>query len=182
MKRKAQKHPHGFTLIELLVTIGIIGIITGSLILYNRTAEQQILLIQSTTEVLSTLFRAKGAAVAGLADPQRSVCGYGVHFSAPTTMIFFRDIPPCDQRYTGPGGNVAECGRDDAECVEKIVLSDKIQFLSLELSDIVFIPPNPDVLIDGGTKQSAIIHLRTAIGNAESKIKVTNAGQITVTQ
>jgi len=183
MRRKAQKHPPGFTLIELLVTIGIIGIITGSLILYNRTAEQQILLAKSTMEVLSVLSRAKGSAVAGLADPDRRICGYGVYFSEPRTMIFFRDvIKPCDQEYTKPGGNAAECGNADAECIEEIILSDKVKFSYLELSNIIFVPPNPDVFIDGGERQSATIHLSTIIGDAKSKIKVTDAGQITVTQ
>lgn len=172
----------GFTLIELLVTVGIVSVIAGALVLYNRTAEQQILLAKSVAEVLSVLSRARSSAVAGLFDESKNVCGYGVSFSMPGTMIFFRDVAPCDQKYTSPGGNAASCVSSDVECVEKIVLNDKVKFASLGLANIDFVPPNPNVFIDQGAKQSAIIELATVNGNAASKIKVTNAGQITLTQ
>ncbi|MDP1538756.1 MAG: hypothetical protein Q8M00_01875, partial [bacterium] len=64
-----------FTTIEILVIIGILSLLSATLILYSRTAEHQIVLFKEQAKVISILSRAKSLSIVtyGKADVP---CGY----------------------------------------------------------------------------------------------------------
>ncbi|MEK7636052.1 MAG: prepilin-type N-terminal cleavage/methylation domain-containing protein [Patescibacteria group bacterium] len=184
----------GFTLIELVIVIGIVGVLTGGMVFYSRSAERQIILFRDQAKIVEALLRAKSLTISTYSDIDAS-CGYGVSFNEPRkAIIIFKDLainPDCSDadnqyRFNGVDGDYTCDIGDPAlnECVEKLTLDDQtIEFSSLTLRDIVYIPPNPDIMIDNDiAKQSASIEIKTVetTGAAVKKIiTITNNGQIT---
>lgn len=185
----------GFTIVELLVVIGIAVFMTTGLLVYNKTMERNLILVKEQMKVISALQKVKSLSIDTFVatstlnyDPP---CGWGVHFDGNLNeMIIFEEYPNIDQ--------AGDCGRyrnnkyipyDTADAngqlskdilFKKINLDPRIKFSSLELSDIVFYPPNPDTIIDDDlTKSSALIKIQTMDGLSERVVKVTDSGQIT---
>lgn len=159
----------GFTLVELLVVIGILSLLSATLILYSRAGERQITVFRDQARVISSLTRAKSLAVATFG--QSGVpCGYGVSFAAPRTFLIFKDVAAdcqsTDNRYSGP-----------AELVEEFQLDANLMFEALTLSDVIFIPPEPKIIITPAQEQ-AVITIMTNDGGSSATIKINNAGQI----
>lgn len=166
----------GFSITELLVVFAIISILSGGMVLYNRAAERQIILFKEQIKVFSAIQKAKSLAL-GTFSTKQTPCGYGVHFSESNSLTIFKEISPSggkncldtDSIYTSPD-----------EIFEEIKLDKIVKFSALELSDIVFIPPDPTVIIDNDIfKDEALIKIKTSDNKGEKIIKVTNAGQIT---
>jgi len=158
-----------FTTIEILVIIGILSLLSATLILYSRTGERQINLFKEQAKITEIISRAKSLSIATygkLGVP----CGYGVHFEAPSAFLIFKDLAAdckdSDQKYSGA-----------AEIYESFQLDSTIIFDSLSLSDIIFIPPDPTVIITPPQDEATII-IKTIDGSKSIIIKVTNAGQI----
>lgn len=166
----------GFSITELLVVLAIISILSGGLVLYNRAVERQIILFKEQIKVFSAIQKAKSLAL-GTFSAERAPCGYGVHFSESNFMIIFREIS------LSGGENCLDTDfvyTSSDEIFEEIKLDKVIKFSSLELNDIVFIPPDPTVIIDNDVfKNEALIKIKTSDNKGEKIIKVTNAGQIT---
>lgn len=166
----------GFSITELLVVFAIISILSGGMILYNRATERQIILFKEQIKIFSAIQKAKSLAL-GTFSAEQAPCGYGVHFSESNSLIIFREI--------SPSGNES-CLDTDAvytssdEVFEEISLDKVVKFSVLELNDIIFIPPDPTVIIDNDVfKDEALIKIKTSDNKGEKIIKVTNAGQIT---
>lgn len=174
-KRFTLKAKRGFTLIEILVVLGIMAMLTSIAILYSRTSEQQIILFKEQAKAVSVISRAKSLAIQTFAAAP-GVCGYGVRFNSDGTYILFRDLPEtgadcgsADQRYSG-----------EAENFETNQLDPALRFSELGLDEILFIPPDPLVLITPApTNSAAIIKIGIQGGATESIIKVSKAGQVT---
>ena len=67
-----------------------------------------------------------------------------------------------------------------AEKQEEILLDKTVKFKGFQSSDILFIPPDPFVVIDNNfLKTEVLIKIETVDGKSEKIIKVTNSGQIT---
>lgn len=173
----------GFTLIEMLVVIGILGVLLTTLLLYTKASERQVTLYRNEEQVLDALTRAKQLSLAAFGQPgfgsgKTGVpCGYGVHFDAPNTFFMFKDMSgstglcdSADHRYSGPGELFGA----------PFTLDPAISFSILSASDILFLPPNPQVVMtpDAGPNASALIEIKTVDGST-ARIKVTTAGQIT---
>ncbi|MBI3046372.1 MAG: prepilin-type N-terminal cleavage/methylation domain-containing protein [Candidatus Harrisonbacteria bacterium] len=163
----------GFTLVEILVTLAITSLLVGVLITYNRTGGLQILIFKDQARVINMVLRAKSLAVQ-IFSQSIPVCGYGVHFdSVNKSFILFKDLAdPCsgsDNRYSG-----------STEDLEIINLDSQLKFSNLELTDILFIPPEPIVIIDGDSGKSGdfLIELDTIRGGSPKIIKVNNFGQV----
>ncbi len=159
----------GFTIIEMLVIIGILSLLSATLILYNRTGERQIILFKEQARVISIISRAKSFSIATFGQPGVP-CGYGVHFSAPRTFILFKDLAEdcqvTDKKYS-----------DSAEMVQSLELDSAVTFDNLTLTDIIFIPPDPSVFITPPQDQATIV-IKTIDGASSAIIKVNNGGQI----
>lgn len=169
MFREKKKNKWGFTLVEMLVVMAVIAVVSTSLILYSRTGERQIILFKDQASIVAALSRAKSLSVATFG--QAGVpCGYGVHFEAPRKFLLFKDLASdcsaADNIYSGPN-----------ELFESFELSQSLNFGTLTLTDIVFIPPNPRVVITPSGDE-AVINIKTVDGGSSSTIKVTSAGQI----
>jgi prepilin-type N-terminal cleavage/methylation domain-containing protein len=175
LKAKSSKLKAGFTIIEMLVVIAIMALLTSLLILYSRSGENQVILFREQARLITALNRAKSLSVQ-LYNAPETPCGFGVHFSQ-NSFLIFRDLAPdC--------ANASHTYNDPNELFEDYQLSPKIRFRSLDsavtLSDIIFIPPDPKTIIDDDpNKAEAIVILETLDGNTSVEIKVNNAGQIT---
>lgn len=168
---KIFKNKKGFTLLEMLVVISIMALLSSLLILYSRTGENQVLLFREQSRLITALNRAKSLSVQLYNTPE-TPCAFGVHFSQ-TEFLIFRDLASDCQ-------NAGHTYSDPGELFENYQLSPKIRFRQLDLTDIVFIPPNPKTLIDNDpNKANATIILETLDGNASVNVTVNNAGQIT---
>lgn len=160
----------GFTIIEMLVVIAILSLISTSLLLYSRTGERQIILFREQSRIVGTLSRAKSLSIATLGQVGVP-CSYGVHFETPKKFSIFKDLASdcnaADKVYSGID-----------ELLESFELDQAVNFGNLTLTDIVFIPPDPRIVITP-EQDEAVINIKTISGNTSSTIKVTSAGQIT---
>jgi len=169
----------GFTIIEMLVVIGVLGMLmTITMVFYGRAGERQITLFREQARVLNAVSRAKFLSIQTFVQRGEKIpCGYGIHFEEPKTFILFRDdsenCATADHKYSE-----VDSGKCDGECVEKSVLDNAVMFDSLKISDIVFIPPNPVVVITPEEDQAEII-IKTIDDKGRVSIKVNNFGQIT---
>lgn len=161
----------GFTLVEVLVVVSITALLSSVLILYSRTGERQILLFREQAKVLNLISKSKSLALQTYIDGA-SACGYGIHFTLPGTLILFKDqAPDCaasDNIYSGPD-----------EDFSHLILGDGIVISSADISDILFIPPDPSVKLTPD-QVSGIITLQTIDGGTSARIKLNNSGQISV--
>ncbi len=67
-----------------------------------------------------------------------------------------------------------------SEKIEEIFLDKTIKFSELGVYSVIFIPPDPKVIIDNDiSKNEGLIKISTIDNLAERIIKITNAGQIT---
>ncbi len=152
-----------------MVIIGILSLLSATLILYSRTGERQINLFREQARVISVLSRAKSLSIATFG--QTGVpCGYGIHFEAPSTFLIFKDLAAdckaSDRKYSGV-----------SEIHESFKLDSTVIFDSLNLSDIIFIPPDPRVIISPPQDEATIV-IKTIDRSKSIIIKVTTAGQI----
>jgi prepilin-type N-terminal cleavage/methylation domain-containing protein len=164
------KNKAGFSLVELLAVIAVLAMLSAILIQYSRTGERQLLLFREQFKLASTLSRAKSLAISTFNYPDVP-CGYGVHFAPPRTFILFRD-------------NAADCSSSDriysgaGESIVTDELDPFVRFSGLTASDILFIPPDPRVIITPAQPE-ATITLETSDGVASAILKVSAVGQIT---
>lgn len=174
----------GFTIVELLITLAVISILSGGLVFYGRTAERQIILFKEQTKIISIVQKAKNLSFTTYA--QKDVpCGYGVYFQQNlnqnlNSVILFQDISPSMDLNCSDVDNSYTASLL-SEKIEEIFLDKTIKFSELGISNIIFIPPDPKVIIDNDIlKNEGLIKISTIDGSAEQVIKITNAGQITI--
>ena len=168
------KPESGFTLIEILVMLGIMSMLSGVMLVYSRSSEKVILLSREQARVISLMARAKSFSLQTYIEG-KSACGYGIHIDKDkNTVIVFRDL-------------AADCAASDNiyvadsdESVEKFILSKDVRIKSSDATDILFIPPDPRVVIDNNPANERVsIVLETADGNSQVIIKMNSSGQIT---
>lgn len=161
----------GFTLIEMLVVIGVLSLISAILIVYIRSGSRQIILFREQAQIVSILARAKYLAISTFGRTGVP-CGYGVHFEQPRIFIIFKDIAEdcqtSDRKYSGP-----------EEIYESFQIDNTLIFETLTISDILFIPPDPSVIITPDQDNATII-LKTVNAENSTSIKINNAGQISI--
>jgi len=171
----------------MLIIIGVLSLMSSILILYSRRAEQQIVLFKEQAKVISILSRAKALSISTYSKSEvrkyDRPCGYGVHFEAPRTFLIFKDLA-AQETYHIFGRLADDCKLSDkkysgsTEINESFQLDPRVSFDSLSLSDILFIPPDPKVVITPSQDEATVV-LKTVDGNKSATIKVNSAGQIT---
>ena len=177
---------YGFTLVELLVVMSLTMILTGGLLFYNRTSENQLILYREDARIIGALQQAKTMTFGIFAEKNQLICGYGVHFEKSGSITVFRSLSPtasstcfdANKIYNTPN---AKCDSVSApECVSQTALDKTVQFSDLPLNDIVFIPPDPVVIINNDSSVAkSYIKIKQVGGILEKEIDVNNFGQIT---
>lgn len=179
----------GFTLIELAVTLGIMVLLTSILIIYSRASEDQIILFKEQAKVINAIMRAKSLAIQTFAE-EGAACGYGIHIGYSSgnklnKLIIFKDLPTvsedCIENGTYTGDKIYTPTNPD-ELFKEDALDERLEFLGIP-RDIVFIPPDPEVIINANPILPAMGIPIRIIDSPDPQpqviIMVTNAGQIT---
>jgi len=163
----------GVTLIESLVVILVIGILLATIFTGYRGQNKMLVLQRTATKLVADIERAREMAMSAQGDGgSYSLGGYGMYFQGnwQDRYIIFADID-------------ADRARSSSEDVSTIIIDDGIAISSLIPSnqlDVVFVPPSPDVYIEGGSDSASI---RLIIEGNPSKYKdiiINSAGLIYV--
>ena len=197
-----QRNKAGFTVPELLVTISVLTLIGAILIVHSRSSERQILLFREQAKVISTFLRAKSLAFnAYLLEAGGAPCAYGVHVDTEADeLIIFRDLdanqenalcddssPDAEQPGQGPNYRYDYTPERPEEYLgtQFVIAIDERITIETEFTDIVFIPPDPRVVItnDGELlppdRREAVLELILPDGTSK-KVKVNRFGQVSV--
>ena len=163
-----------FTLIEMLIIISILTFLISVLVLYNRTGERQLILLREKANLISVILRAKSLSLNTFVENEPT-CGYGVAFEEKSFFIYkdlSSDCRNTDRVYSG----LAFGEKLDNEVHS---LDSALKFYRLDIHDILFVPPNPRVYLDGGQFLEEVqIGLSSADENLKVNILINNAGQI----
>ena len=166
-----------FTIIELLVVIGTIVILSSLAITYSKTGERQIILFKEQTSLVGLLIKARSLSFGAFGEAEVP-CDYGVNFNESGKAILFREYSPSNDPKCSDANRIYD---SSDEKLEELNLDPMIKFSELGLTNVVFIPPSPKVIIDNDeNKFEALIKIKTISGSNEKIIKITNAGQITI--
>lgn len=159
----------GFTLIEMLVVVSITALLSSVLIIYSRIGERQILLLREQAKIVNMILKSKSLALQTYVTGEK-VCGYGVHFEEPRSAILFKDLADdcssSDNVYSGAG-----------EDFEKLTMDILLSFSAIDFTDILFIPPDPQVKLSPD-QASGNISIKANDSDTVVKIKINSAGQV----
>ncbi len=168
-----------FTLIETLVVVGIMTMLSGFLIVYTRSSENQIKILKDKAAFISAIYKARSQAIRTIqTDPPE--CGYGVRVLDERSYVIWHDTassPDCKDKnslYDGPHEDVGSVMR----------LSPGIKFGNINdaefLKDILFIPPDPRVITvpDSATTPRFRVVIGTNDQTSEASIGINKYGQI----
>lgn len=186
-RHKNSQKTGGFTLIEIIVVMGIIAVFSAILIGYSRQSSKNLLLTSTEAKLLSLVSRAKFLSIEtffeqlGNPPSERKICAYGVHVDYSTNEIFiFQDRVPTDN--CGNATNKYEPGGNDARLeseLDFVRVDTNILKLEGSLDDIVFIPPDPDVIINNNPSiRDATIEIGLIDDPNAFTITVNDAGQV----
>lgn len=182
----------GFSLIEMLVVMSITLVLSAILIGYSREAGRQLLLISSQAKVVNLISRAKSLSVATFIDTnglpasgESKICGYGVHVDKELGQVFiFRDLAVDCSDSASSSYRVFSEGSDEKlqGTLDLFSLPDTIQFgtaTDTTLINVLFIPPDPTIIINKGASQLAQVTLQSSKGgNLNFVVKIDDAGKI----
>jgi len=161
-----------FTLVELLVTTGIILLISALIFPNYRAGEEELSLQRSAQKVAQDLRRVEELALSAKAYPNAPSTfkgGYGINFQInSTSYTLFADLD--DQKDFDSGEEI-----EISDLEEKV----KITGLSAIPLNVVFLSPDPEVFISGGSEAQITLSFET--NPTKTKIiKVNQVGLINV--
>jgi len=183
MRKVYLKQRLGFTLIEMLVTMAILSLLATMVLIYSHRTETLSNLIRDADKLVFKLHQAQSSSMLTLEQSQtdgNTICGWGIHLNkgnmSQNEYILFSDF--CNSGVQNQ--------YDSGEEVETIKLLRGVEIFKSNISDVVFIPPNPSVRFtnfgpDEENDDSAWICLRL-VGQEENKpyyrIRIASSGQI----
>jgi prepilin-type N-terminal cleavage/methylation domain-containing protein len=131
----------GFTLIEMITVLGITALLSRLLLVYSRQGENFSLVLRTRTKVISDINRVKNLAIATKDWNGQLTCGYGVYFDVDNNryIIFADTSNDCEK------SNHLYIPNNDVE----IIPLDKFEYLSSDINQVFFLPPDPTIYFDG---------------------------------
>jgi prepilin-type N-terminal cleavage/methylation domain-containing protein len=182
----------GFTLIEVLVTLGVLAILSAVLVGYASESSRQTVMLITRERIIQLLARTRSLStstflnnVSTVNDPSiPKTCGYGLHVDTANGELFiFRDMvkgvdcSSSDYQYM-PGTEDKQL--DSSLDAYKVDLN-RLDFGG-DLKDVVFVPPNPDIYINGDvtgvvTKAEVNFKIKDTSGPL-AEVNINNTGQV----
>jgi len=165
----------GFTLVEMIVVIGIMMLLSGLFVGYNRTADEQVALFKDQALLVGAINRAKALAQQKLNIV--NACAFGVHIDSAQNFLIFADKKgstdsPC---INDNGQSISNYRYDLGEELESFSLDKRLLFTSGVGQDIIFVPPD---LRLKGSSLPATITIQNADGSRSAKVIIADGGQI----
>jgi len=186
VKNRNRSCVSGFSLIEMLVVMSITVLFSTILIGYARESSKQMVLISSQAKVVNLISRAKSLSIATFIDESGlptnpaapKICGYGVHVDKAAGQVFiFRDL-------------AVDCSTSDNKFGSGEMLSSNLDTFSVpntiqlgadtDLTDVLFIPPDPIIVIN---TSKSLPSAKLTLQNKDNAtlnvlVKIDNAGKI----
>lgn len=175
------KRRDGFTILEMLVVISVMTTLSGILVIYSRTSENQILLFKEQAKIVSTFFRAKTLASQTFSETDPKPCAYGVALSGAEFYIF-KDLPDPAEPGDCTTANKQFDGTTSDEVFEVIPLDERLVLSSAETSfdEVIFVPPDPSTILNRSAAVAmAQVVVKISGGDSGLGVKINDAGQIT---
>lgn len=179
MKTIFSKSSEAFTLIEVLVVVSILTLFSTFLILYTRTGEAQIKILKDKASFIGAMSRARAFALSTF-ESESHECGYGVHILDDKRYVVWHDLASASDCkdangiYDGSSENVGE----------PMSLEVGLRFLNSGdsdfLEDILFVPPDPQIITVPGASPTGAFRVVIGTDNGQSSaiIGVNKFGQI----
>ncbi len=169
--RYTLRAPNGFSLMEMIVVIGITILFLSMMLVYTKTGSKQIILFREQAKLISEIERAKANTLQRVQGAQK-ICGYGISFIGASSTdasayVLFRALPDGANKCT----NFVYAG--SFEDVETFKFDSLIQVTRSDgIRDILFVPPEPRVALDG---------MFTLGGSATIQLGIPGGNKVTVT-
>lgn len=188
-----KKSQRAFTLIELLVTVSLIIIFTATAVGYNRKLDQQIALFREQGRVINEVYKVRSLAITtyNRADNSQVPCGYGLHIpqdaQGTSRLLIIKEPASTENQECTSFSSFLPLYDDQSvfdeqnKKVEEVILSNVT--IQANVSDILFVPPDPKVYAFGQTTGPlfpVVITIQTQAGFG-STISINEFGQITTT-
>jgi len=178
-----------------MIVVAITLFLSATLIVYNHSSENQLIIFRDQAVIFGTLNRAKSQAIEKFNFPVgvgRVSCGFGVHFNAPANSFFiFADTVsenafsnPCKNGAVYQGNGQFDAGNDPIIGLVnhlgsniKFELKDGSNAIHNEI-DVVFVAPEPTVTCTVPLPDT--ITIKSSVNpSLHANIMVSEAGQIT---
>jgi len=183
-----QYRRNGFTLIEIIIVVAIILLLTAVIIPGLRIADKSLALDREARTVAQDIrrtmeFALRAQEFTGCIGPN-IISGYGVHFN--------KNLPGCYLIYAECGGSKSYEGEKCDETagsgpdkkIEIVKIEKGIQIQSISPSpnvDILFIPPDPLLYVNGNENNSATIVLELIDDASQTRtITISSKGVIDI--
>jgi Tfp pilus assembly protein FimT len=189
--KRALPNAHAaFSIIELMVSVSILTFITILVLANHSRFNSSLLLGNLAYDVALSVREAQIYGLSVRAFNSSFNVGYGVHFSSPTSYIFFADVNN-DRKYTQENDSIVREMRFTKEYVIArycATVANGTETCSdsgspITYLDIVFVRPEPDALIStsstGTVYSNASITVSSPTG-IERVVDVASTGQISV--
>ncbi len=177
------RNREGFTLLEVMLTVAITMILSGTMLAYNRSGENQIAVFKDQAVMVGIINRAKALTQQRLNVPL--ACAFGIHIDGGASRAFqiFADKrtlagDPCvsptgtyalgiDFRYGGPN-----------ELISSYELDPRSKFTDVPVSglNVVFIPP--DLTVTSSVSLPTTFKISDESGSNIISTTITTGGQI----
>jgi competence protein ComGC len=186
---KLNNSDSAFTLIEIVIVMSIIIVLSTILVGYTRESGKRLMLTTTEAKMLSLISRAKFLSVETFFKEEETasgekICGYGVRVEGNELFIFQDKV-----------GSSDPCSLSDHEYnvdntldfkmtgeLDKMTIDTQVFEMTPTLQNIVFIPPDPDVIINGNEDEEnakiTVDLIGVTNGTEGFTITVNNAGQV----
>jgi len=178
---------NGFTVIEMLVVLGVTSVLVSIFVVQAGDLRDQISLFKEEARLIQTLFKAKTYSIQVLSEEGGdTACGYGVYLNG-----FGESEEASYLNFLRKKGADGTCPEDYADLVydettkteilgSEYKIDSKVFIKGVSNNNFVFIPPKPEVVVDGEIRKDGFVFLCLKENTDFCRgIEVNKVGQIT---
>ena len=172
--KEYSKNNLGYTLIELLITIGIISLMSAAAAANFHLGQKKAILDDAANDLLVEIQRIQNIAISGIEvedvidfDPDEDTivpCTYGIHYEDASTITITTEVPdafgePCafltifnddsSIKYNKNIDHSYDIFLGQNNNIGTFSFSTPAVEIGVPFDDIYFVPPDPDIYIDG---------------------------------